>query len=142
MPKIVFLILVIIIITLIMKYIIYKYTGWTKFNMSYLQNFLVNTPPENVSKIKFSKCIFKVKSTTGVEASTDVTANLNKMVAAYEGNKDERYKFKLDDPGLNSASFILPGITDSGTIKDSTTFPLDWKDTENVSLEGSYKLFA
>lgn len=137
---IVYIILAVIIVIIIMKYIIYKYTGWIKFTMFYRQNFMVDTAPENVSKIKFSDCVFKVISTQGQEASVNVTNTLNRMVSAYDGNMDSRYKFKLTDPGLNPASFILPNITDSKMINSLGDFPIEWKNAENVTLTGYYKL--
>jgi hypothetical protein len=135
-----YIILAVIIVIIIMKYIIYKYTGWTKFTMFYRQNFMVNTDPENVPKIKFSDCIFRVISTQGQEKSVNVTNTLNRMVSAYDGNMDSRYKFKLADPGLNSASFVLPNVTDPNIIRSVGDFPIDWKNTENVTLTGYYKL--
>jgi hypothetical protein len=123
------------------RFIVYRYTGWKSFSMKKGENFQITDPdPELVSKIKFRDCIFKIEGANGETRTLKVDSILNKMVSAYAGNKNTKYVFKLDDPGLSVYSFVITGFNDS---KDNQPDPAVWDDeNENVkvTLTGYYKL--
>lgn len=140
--SIVIIIIMTIIIICAMKYLLYKYTGWIKFNMSNGQNFQVHSLPENISKITFIDTIYTIVATDNTIASRDVSGVLNGMVAAYTGNNNENYIFKLTDPGLNPYSFIINGVSDSKTLNGAKELQPKWNNSTNVTLSGYYKLLS
>jgi hypothetical protein len=129
--RIIISLVIAIIITIIMYFLIYNYTGWTKFEMKKGQNFVVNLSPEKVSKIVFKNTEFKIVSTTNEIKTANVAQVLNGMVAAYEGNTNKDYIFKLSDPGLSSFSFNIPNYNPS---EDK------WSNSTDITLTGYYKL--
>lgn len=150
MNKIIIIFVGLIIIIILMKFLIYQYTGWIKFNMKYEENFQVlNTNPKKISKIIFTDVKYTLIANDNSIAEIDVSNILNKMIKAYKNSDNENYRFKLADPGLNEYSFVINGISNKDSLvvvgKNINTgeniydLPEKWR-TKKVSLIGYYKL--
>jgi hypothetical protein len=138
--QIIIAIIIAIFISGFMRYMVYNFTGWKSFSMKGGENFqLGEISASDVSKLKFKKCVYKITGVDGSKKQHIVTSVLNGMVKAYKGNTNNMYKFKLDDPGLDAYSFLIPGFNDNDNHPD----PLIWVNnlpSENISLTGYYKL--
>lgn len=127
-------------IALLMAFLVYNYTGWKVFTMSKGENFqITDLDPALVSSLKFKDCVFTAIGTDGNIKEYTVSSALNKMVAAYEGNSNPNYVFKLDDPGLSIYSFQIPGFNNDKTNPPDETI---WGDSASTTLilTGYYKL--
>lgn len=148
-----------IIVFIIGVILITSYTQWNSIDMKNGQNFKVNTTPDKVGNIKFKNCIYTISlhNVTGYTGPTsysrDITSQLNYMTAAYIGNTNPNYRFKLDGDGLSQYSFIIQGFSDYDTLNSqglcgptgnsSCVLPSPWSSTDpnvvKVSIKGYYK---
>lgn len=129
-----------IVISIIMTYLIYNYTGWVYFSMNKGDNFQIkNTDPTLVSKLRFKQCIFTTVGVDKTSKSYDISNVLYKMAAAYKNNKNSSYLFKLDDPGLSPYSFQIPGFNDKDHHPEVSNWGFDNTNTQ-ATLSGYYKL--
>jgi hypothetical protein len=135
-------VVMIVVVTMFTIYCIHFYTGWTYFTMQKGQNFAYSLKPELVSNIVFKKCLYSVVSETGKKGPIDydVTKVLNAMIQNYQGNYNDKYIFKLDDPGLSAFSFNIPDFND--TKVHPTGEWLDTNPNQTVTLTGYYKLLG
>jgi len=138
--RIILAIVVIIVVIIGLAYILNKYTGWQNFSMKKGENFqMTNIDSTEISKLKFRSCIFTTTGKDGTTKTANVTSVLNGMVAAYDGNTNKNYIFKLDDPGLSPYSFQLPGFNDKDNHPDTANWQFELPETK-ATLTGYYKL--
>ena len=134
--QIIIAVIIAIIIAIIMRYLLYNYTGWISFTMNKSENFMPIDNFNSFDKIKFKKCIYTIKGKNGESFTQDVTHALNRMVAAFTGVSDSKYKFKLVDPGLDTNSFQIEGYNDNNNTRDVN----NWDgDGTTATLTGFYK---
>lgn len=140
LQRIILAIVVALTIAILYGFILSKYTGWKQFSMKKGENFLMNNiDSTKISNIKFRNCIFTTTGTDGSSKSLDVSSVLNGMVAAYKGNTNNNYVFKLDDPGLSPYSFQIPGFNDKDNHPNPSVWGFDLAGTK-ATLTGYYKL--
>lgn len=128
--------MVAIVIAVIMRFVIYNYTGWKQFSMNAGDNFLVIGENDTIPNIQFKNCMYTVTGKNGKSYSQDVSAALNRMTAAFVGKTDPRYVFKLADPGLDTNSFQIEGYNDAKSTRDPNIW--DGQGT-TATLTGYYK---
>lgn len=138
--EIILIVVVIIVSIMFMSYLTYNYTGWKSFTMKKGENFqITDADPKLVSKLQFRNCIFTIKGSDGTTKTLNVASILNTMAAAYEGNDNPGYVFKLDDPGLSTYSFRIPGFNDDKNRPDASIWGDEVAGTE-ATMIGNYKL--
>lgn len=122
------------IIVVIYRYITYNFLGWNTFTLKYHENFRVDCPIEKIYKIKFKDVIFTVTTASGKTISANVSSALNRMALGFKGVTNNKYIFKLTDPGLCPYSFNLPA--------DLNYDPniAEWSNANNITLTGKYKM--
>jgi len=138
---IIIVVVIAIILIFLMRFAIYRYTGWKTFSMKKGENFqIINTNDPSLSgKLKFRDCIYTISGNDNTTKKYDVTYALNALKSAYVNNTNQNYIFKLDDPGLSVYSFQLPGFNDK-TNHPNTSNWSDFNPTTKITLTGYYKL--
>lgn len=91
----------------------------------------------NISRLRFSDCIFTITTPDGRRYSQNVTPALNSMAVAYTGSTIKMPNTLYLSGPLNAFSFVIPGVNDRRTLP--TSADAETLDGSACSLTGKYR---